>query len=305
MSRDRSPETAAVHGILLVDKPEGLSSAAVVARVKHELGQRKVGHLGTLDPFATGLLPICVGEGTKLAQFLAADAKRYVGEIALGTVTDTLDRTGTVVERRSVPPLAPGAVARAVATLRGPIMQTPPMYSALKRDGVPLYRLARAGQEIARAPRPVQVTAFDVAVIAPDRLAFAVDCSKGTYVRVLAHDLGAALGTGAHLHSLRRTGFGPFRIDDAVPLDRLGRLAEAGALPLLSPSAAMTGYRAIVADAPLIAAIRHGRQYALRVLGAPRAVSEVVRIESADGALIAVAEAAGEEGWRLARVMAS
>ncbi len=305
MSGARTGTATAVHGILLVDKPSGLTSAAVVARVKRALGQAKVGHLGTLDPFATGLLPICIGEGTKLAQFLAADAKRYVGEIALGSVTDTLDRTGTVLERRPVPALAATSVAQAVATLRGPIMQTPPMYSALKRDGVPLYRLARAGQEIARAPRPVQVTAFDVAVIAPDRLAFAVACSKGTYVRVLAQDLGVALGTGAHLHALRRTGFGPFGIAAAIPLDRLEALARSDAVPLLSPSAAMTAYRAIVADAALIAAIRQGRQYALRALGAPRAASEVVRIESADGALIAVAEAAGGEGWRLARVMAS
>jgi tRNA pseudouridine55 synthase len=291
-----------LDGILLVDKPEGLTSAAVVARVKRAVKQ-KVGHLGTLDPFATGLLPICIGEGTKLAQFLAADSKRYVGEIVLGTTTDTLDRTGAVVESRPVPPIAPATLAGAVATLRGAIMQTPPMYSALKRSGVPLYRLARAGQDVERPARPVHITAFDVAVIAADRLVFAVACSKGTYVRVLAHDLGAALGTGAHLASLRRTAFGPFTLADAVPLARVEELAAGGGLPLLSPSAAMIGYRAIVADAPLITAIRHGRQHALCALGVPRASDEVVRIESADGVLIAVA-AAGDEGWRLARVMA-
>ena len=177
------------------------------------------------------------------------------------------------------------------------------MYSALKREGVPLYRLARAGQEIERAPRPVHVARFDVAIVGRDRLAFAVDCSKGTYVRVLAQDLGAALGTGAHLASLRRTGFGPFALADAVPLEDVGERAAASALPLLSPSAAMTGYRAIVADAALIAAIRHGRQHALQALGSPRAAAEVVRIESAEGTLIAVAEAADAASWRLARVM--
>ncbi len=295
---------AAVHGILLVDKPEGVTSAAVVARVKRALRQPKVGHLGTLDPFATGLLPICVGEGTKLAQFLAADAKRYVGEIVLGATTDTLDRTGTVLEHRAVPALVPVDVARAAASLRGSLMQTPPMYSAVKRAGVPLYRLARAGQEVERTPRQVHVTTFDVAIVAPDRLLFAVECSKGTYVRVLAQDLGGALGTGAHLGTLRRTGFGPFALADAVPLARVVELAAAGDVPLLSLSAAMAGYRAIVADAPLIAAIRHGRQQALAALGAPRATSEIVRIENAEGALIAVAEAAGEGGWRLARVIA-
>lgn len=291
------------HGILLVDKPEGLTSAAVVARVKRTLRQSKVGHLGTLDPFATGLLPICLGEGTKLAQFLAADAKRYVGEMVLGVTTDTLDRTGAVVERRAVPRLVPASVAAAVGRFRGALLQVPPMYSAVKRAGVPLYRLARAGQEIERAPRPVHVERFDVAIVASDRLAFAVDCSKGTYVRVLAHDLGAVLGTGAHLASLRRTGFGPFAITDAVPLADVGERAAAGALPLLSPSAAMTAYRAIVADDELIVAIRHGRQHALRALGSPRAAAEVVRIESAEGALIAVAEAADAARWRLARVM--
>ncbi len=300
MSGQTQP-SAALDGILLVDKPEGLTSAAVVARVKRAV-KHKVGHLGTLDPFATGLLPICVGEGTKIAQFLAADSKRYVGEIVLGTTTDTLDRTGAVLESRPVPPIAPSMLATAVAPLRGAIMQTPPMYSALKRAGVPLYRLARAGHDVERAARPVHVTTFDVALIAADRLAFAIDCSKGTYVRVLAHDLGTALGTGAHLASLRRTVFGPFTLTDAVPLADVEELAARGALPLLSPSAAMTGYRAVVVDAPLIVAIRHGRQHALSALGAPRASGEVVRIESADGVLIAIA-AAADDGWRLARVM--
>jgi tRNA pseudouridine55 synthase len=297
-----------MHGILLVDKPEGLTSAAVVARVKRALRPAKaakVGHLGTLDPFATGLLPVCLGEATKLAQFLAAESKRYVGEIVLGVATDTLDRTGAVVETRPLPVLTPEAIAAALGGLRGSILQTPPMYSALKQGGVPLYRLARQGQEVERPARAVDVTAFDVALTAPGRLAFAVACSKGTYVRVLAQDLGTALGTVAHLGALRRTEFGPFGLGEAVPLDRVDDLARDGMLPVVSLSAAMMRYRAVVADAGLITAIRHGRQQALRVLGAPRAAAEVVRIESADGVLVAVAEAAGEGGWRLARVMAS
>jgi tRNA pseudouridine55 synthase len=295
----------ALHGILLVDKPAGLTSAAVVARVKRTLGRRKVGHLGTLDPFATGLLPVCLDEGTKVAQFLAGGDKRYVGEIVLGVATDTLDCTGTVVATRPVPRLEPARVAAAVAALRGDLMQIPPMYSALKRDGVPLYRLARAGREVARAPRRVHVARFEVAELAPDRLAFAVTCSKGTYVRVLAHDLGVALGTGAHLGALRRTAFGAFELSAAVTLDRLAEAAGAGTLPLVSPSAALAGYRAVVIDPATINAIRHGRQHGLRVLGAPRAASEVVRLESAAGELIAVAEATAEPAvWRLARVLA-
>jgi len=146
-----------LHGLLLVDKPAGMTSAAVVARVKRVLAQRKVGHLGTLDPFATGLLPICLGEGTKIAPFLAENEKRYVGDIALGTTTDTLDLTGAVLETRPVPRLSTRDIETAVARLRGDILQTPPMYSALKREGVPLYRLARAGRTIERAPRPVRI----------------------------------------------------------------------------------------------------------------------------------------------------
>jgi len=295
----------ALHGILLVDKPPGLTSAAVVARVKRTLGCRKVGHLGTLDPFATGLLPVCLDEGTKVAQFLVGGDKRYVGEIVLGVTTDTLDCTGTVVATGPVPRFEPVRVAAAVAALSGDLMQTPPMYSALKRDGVPLYRLARAGHEVVRAPRRVHVARFEVAQLAPDRLAFAVTCSKGTYVRVLAHDLGVALGSGAHLKALRRTAFGAFELGAAVALEQLAEAAAAGVLPLLSPSAALAGYRAVVADRVTIDAIRHGRQRGLCALGVPRAASEVVRIESAAGELVAVAEATADPAlWRLARVLA-
>jgi tRNA pseudouridine55 synthase len=297
---ERRPE---LHGLLLVDKPAGLTSAAVVARVKRVLGQRKVGHLGTLDPFATGLLPVCLGEGTKIAPFLAEDEKRYVGEIVLGVVTDTLDLTGAVLETHHVPPITPRDLAAAVARLRGDVLQTPPMYSALKRDGVPLYRLARAGHTVERAPRPVRITRFDVAIVARDRLRFAVTCSKGTYVRVLAHDLGAALGVGGHLASLRRTANGPFTVAAAVPLDDLADAAAAGLLPLLSPSEALAGLRAVVADERTIGSIRRGQQWALTALGRPRGAGEIVRIANSGGHLVAIA-AAGADGetWQLARV---
>jgi tRNA pseudouridine55 synthase len=297
---------AELHGLLLVDKPEGLTSAGVVARVKRTLGQRKVGHLGTLDPFATGLLPVCLGEGTKIAPFLADDEKRYVGEIALGIATDTLDRTGTVVETCVVPALAPAAIAEAVARLRGDILQTPPMYSALKRDGVPLYRLARAGQTIERAPRPVRISRFAVAQVASDRLRFAVTCSKGTYVRVLAQDLGALLGTVAHLHALRRTGSGSFEVRDAIGLDDLARRADAGVPPpVLAPSVALAGLRAVVADERTIGHIRRGQQRALGALGAPRGGEAYVRIASAEGDLVAIAAATADgTAWQLARVWA-
>lgn len=298
--RDRGRE---LHGLLLVDKPEGLTSAAVVARVKHTLGQRKVGHLGTLDPFATGLLPVCIGEGTKIAPFLADDEKRYVGDIALGTITDTFDRTGTIIEVRSVPPLSSARLAVALGSLRGDILQTPPMYSALKRDGVPLYRLARAGKTIERTPRPVRISRFDVARTAPDRLRFVVTCSRGTYVRVLAHDLGQALGTGAHLETLRRIACGPFEVTAAVCLDDLEQAAAEDRLPLLTPSAALAGLRAVVADERTIGSIRRGQQQALGALGRPRAGGEIVRVASREGELVAIAAATADgAAWQLARV---
>ncbi|MCC6767185.1 MAG: tRNA pseudouridine(55) synthase TruB [Deltaproteobacteria bacterium] len=293
-----------LHGLLLVDKPEGVTSASVVAFVKRTLRQRKVGHLGTLDPFATGLLPICIGEGTKIAAFLADDEKRYVGEIALGTATDTLDRTGAVLEERPLPPLTTADLAAAVAGLRGEILQTPPMYSALKRDGVPLYRLARAGQTVERAPRPVRIAAFDVAWLAADRLAFAVTCSRGTYVRVLAQDLGRALGTAAHLAALRRTRCGPFDVRDAVRLDDLARVAAEGALALVTPSEALGTLRAVEVDSRTIVSIRRGQQRVLGTLGPPRGAGEVVRLASARGELVAIATATSDGSrWQLARVM--
>ncbi len=301
-SREHGPE---LHGLLLVDKPEGLTSAAVVARVKRILAQRKVGHLGTLDPFATGLLPVCIGEGTKIAPFLADDVKRYVGEIVLGVATDTLDRTGVVVDEQAVPPWRTVPLADVLARFRGDIRQTPPMYSALKRGGVPLYRLARAGQNVEREARPVRITAFDVAWIGPDRLRFAVTCSRGTYIRVLASDLGNALGTCAHLHTLRRTACGAFDLTAAVSLDDLEHAAAEGRLPLVKPAAALAELRAVVVDERTSLSIRRGQQWALERLGPPEAVSETVRVADRAGSLIAIVTATAEGAWQLARVFAA
>lgn len=216
------------HGILLVDKPAGLTSAAVVARVKRVLGGVKVGHLGTLDPFATGLLPICLGEGTKLAPFVQDATKRYVGEIVLGVETDTLDGTGAVVATHPVGALGPADLARARAALTGEIMQVPPMYSALKHEGKPLYRLAREGREVERDAREVTIHSLVLESWQPPRLIFRVECSKGTYVRTLAEDLAKALGSCAHLESLRRLSVTPFDPDAMVTLEVLEAAGVAG-----------------------------------------------------------------------------
>src|SRR6185295_5405106 len=204
-----------VTGILLVDKPEGMSSAGVIRALKPCLAGSKVGHLGTLDPFASGLLPLCLGEATKVARYLLHESKAYTGTIRLGVATDTLDRTGTCIEQAALPPLDQPAVAAVAARFTGRLQQVPPMYSALKREGVPLYKLARRGVEVERAPRQIEIARLDLRLRDAERIDFTVACSKGTYVRVLAADVGAALGTVAHLEDLRRTQVGSFRIEDA------------------------------------------------------------------------------------------
>src|SRR6185295_6016331 len=170
--------------------PEGVTSAGAIRRLKARLGRTKVGHLGTLDPFASGLLPLCLGEATKVARYLLVERKAYAGTIRLGQATDTLDRTGQVVDTADVPALDAGAVTAVAAQFTGPQRQVPPMYSALKRDGVPLYELARRGLEVERTPRDIDIFRLDLTLQDRDQVDFTLACSKGTYVRVLAADIG-------------------------------------------------------------------------------------------------------------------
>ena len=200
-----------MNGLLLIDKPAGLTSAEVVRRVKRRV-RVKVGHLGTLDPFATGLLPLCLGEATKIAQFLNTADKRYEGVIQLGWATDTGDCTGRQTASAAVSDRAAADLDAVARRFTGEILQKPPMYSAIKRDGVPLYRFARQGLEVERTPRPVRIAHLGLESVGSGRLRFVLACSKGTYVRVLAEEIGAALGTAAHLDALRRTSFGSFDI---------------------------------------------------------------------------------------------
>src|SRR5262245_41984861 len=208
-----------MDGVLVVDKPGGLTSAEVVARVKQALGAEKVGHTGTLDPMATGVLPLAIGEATKLAPFLLADDKESEGELELGVTTDTLDAEGTVLERRPAGDLDEAALRGAFAALSGDLLQVPPMHSALRHGGRRLYELAREGVEVDRTARPVTVRRFDLLAFTPPRARFHVDCSKGTYVRALVRDVGSVLGCGAILTALRRTRAGRFRLADAVALE--------------------------------------------------------------------------------------
>lgn len=209
-----------MNGLLLINKPYGLTSFEVVRRVKRALRVKKVGHLGTLDPFATGLLPLALGEATKLTQFLLEEPKTYLATAKLGEETDTQDLTGRVVGRTDNLP-APEAIYQAAAALVGEIEQTPPAYSAVHHQGERLYRLARKGLEVAVPPRRVVVFRLAIREVHLPLVTFEVECGKGTYVRTLAHDLGRALGCGAHLVALTRLAVGPFRLDTALSLEQV------------------------------------------------------------------------------------
>ncbi len=293
-------------GVLLVDKPEGMTSAGVIRALKPRLGRIKVGHLGTLDPFASGLLPLCLGEATKVARYLLVEHKAYEGTIRLGTATDTLDRTGTPIDTAPVPALAQAALDAVAARFTGRQQQVPPMYSALKRDGVPLYELARRGLEVERAPREVTIERLELVLRAADRIDFRVACSKGTYVRVLAADVGRALETRAHLERLRRTRVGAFRVEDATAVDVLLALAPAAALPVLAVREALAGYPAVAAPPDALERLRRGQQAPLARLPAPRAAGETALLLDPAGDVAAIIEAAGARpAWRLVRLLRS
>jgi tRNA pseudouridine55 synthase len=207
-----------ISGILVVDKEEGPTSRRAVNQARRALGERKAGHLGTLDPFATGVLPVCLGKATRLARFLTGGEKTYEGTIRLGAASDTLDRTGTILQERDVPPgLDLESLTPFLEKLSGEIDQVPPMYSAVQVDGQRLYRLARKGIEVERKPRRVTIHRFEIISIDLPLAVFRVRCSPGTYIRSLVHDLGQALGCGALLHELRRTAAAPFTLEQSVP----------------------------------------------------------------------------------------
>ena len=219
----------AVDGIVLLDKPPGLSSTQALQRVRRALQAEKAGHAGTLDPMATGMLPLCFGQATKACGELLGQRKAYRATILLGASTDTGDAEGQVVERCEVPAdLSPGAIEAALAGLRGAQLQVPPMYSALKRDGRPLYELARRGETVERSPRPITIDRLELVAMTEGGLEIEVTCSKGTYVRVLAADIAARLGTLGHLGALRRVRVEPFAAESMVTLDRIEADVETG-----------------------------------------------------------------------------
>jgi tRNA pseudouridine55 synthase len=262
-----------MDGALIIDKPAGITSHDVVAKVRKIIGARRVGHTGTLDPFATGVLVILVGRATRLAQFLSGQEKEYEAVIRFGYSTDTGDVTGSLISsspRQSTATLQPDRIDCAVASLRGEIQQTPPMYSAKKVGGRKLYEFARRGEHVERQPVRIKVGEFEVMPIDADVLRTREDgtcdlkvrvvCSAGTYVRVLAEDLGRELGVGAHLAELRRTRAGRFKIANAITLERLAEVVESSTIEsaMRSPDAALADFPAVALDAEAALRTRNG-----------------------------------------------
>lgn len=242
-----------MFGILLIDKPEGISSHDVVNRIRRRFQTRRVGHAGTLDPLATGALVVAVGPATRFLQYLPLEPKEYFGTIAFGVSTTTLDREGEVVRQRPVPDNLGALLEVALPRFLGIIEQVPPMYSAIKKDGKPLYELARLGKQVERRPRRVHIDTFEIVGLHGHEASFRVVCSGGTYVRTLADDLGEALGCGAHLSSLRRTRVGRFHIGSAVSLE------GASPIELIPLAEALAPMPMVQLSAPQVADARMGR----------------------------------------------
>ncbi len=272
MARNRLKKGRDVSGILLLDKPAGMTSNAVLQRVKRLFFARKAGHTGSLDPIATGLLPICLGEATKVSAYQLNADKGYQVTIKLGQTTTTGDIEGDVVQRRQVPELTSTQLEPVFARFIGEISQIPPMYSALKKDGQPLYKLARQGIEVERKPRLITVFSIKELALRDDEIDLEVICSKGTYIRTLAEDIGEVLGCGGHVKVLRRILSGMFDINAAVSVERLEKIrnqASAEALDelLLPMDTAVQDFPVVSLNTDMAFYVRQGQ--AVRVPQAP------------------------------------
>ena len=300
---------AELSGVVVVNKPSGPTSFDVVRRVKGLFKTRRCGHTGTLDPTATGVLPICIGDATKVAGYVSDGEKEYDAVVRFGETTDTQDAAGKVLETKPFDGVTEARVVEELRSFVGLVTQLPPMYSARKVDGKRLYESAREGVEVERESRTVhieeaRVTFFDL----PDAGVF-VRCSKGTYLRTLAHDLGARLGCGAHLHQLRRVRVGPFGIDEAVGLDTLMAAARSGDLEkyLLPLARALDGLAELRLDPAIARRVAHGHAPGpsdlTRLRAPPYPRGRKVRLTDSSGAVLAVAESDGVGTLKLLRVL--
>jgi len=277
-ARTERPPRERVDGVVLLDKPSGLSSNAALQKVRRLYNAAKGGHTGTLDPLASGLLPLCLGEATKFSQTLLDADKAYIARVRLGETTDTGDAEGEVQLRRPVS-VELAQIEAVLLRFSGEITQIPPMYSALKRDGKPLYEYARAGVTLERTPRQVRIHEISVSDFDGRDFDLSVACSKGTYIRTLAEDIGEALGCGAHLVALRRTRIGSFNIEDAVPLQVLED-AQTRAVALASADLLVRNLPAVELDEVAAGAFNHGQSVQL-----PSGGEGLVRVFAAGGFL--------------------
>jgi len=288
-----------VTGILLLDKPQGITSNRALQIAKRLFRADKAGHSGSLDPLATGLLPVCFGEATKIAGYLLGSRKAYEAECKLGVSTNTDDAEGTVTSEREVPPLDDESICAQLAKLTGRITQIPPVYSALKQQGVALYKRARRGEQVSAPPREVEVHRLELLTRLDDnRLRLHIECGSGTYIRSLVRDLGEALGCGAYLTALRRLWVEPFKSPRMHTLDQLESLqAERGAVGLdeclLPIEAGLANWPVLPAASSALDALAHGQRIATDTTPGR------YRVHAADGQLLALVETDGREAWVL------
>ncbi len=284
-----------MNGVLIVDKPGGWTSHDVVQKVRGILREKKIGHTGTLDPLATGVLVLCIGKATRIIRYLESDDKEYTAELMLGTITETQDSEGRVLEKRAYAIPTAERVKEVLDQFRGTVFQRPPAYSALKVSGVPSYRLARAGTLTEHEERSVTIHAIELLGYHDPLVRFSVACSKGTYVRTLSADIGERLGPGAHLTALVRTRAGRFRLEEAHSLDRVVQAAAADQTSsiMLSLRDALATLPEVAVDGPDAARVVHGNAIPLPASHSPRDLPRRVRIAKQDGTLVAVARLHG------------
>jgi tRNA pseudouridine55 synthase len=279
-------------GFLNIDKPAGMTSHAVVAQARRGLAVKKVGHAGTLDPLATGVLVLCLGAATRLSEYVMHQTKQYRAQIHLGITTTTYDAEGEVLAERDAAHVTLADVIEKAAQFVGQIQQIPPMYSAIKQEGRKLYQLARAGEMVVLEPRTVQIDVLTVVDWAPPVVTLDITCSAGTYIRSLAHDLGAALGTGGYLAGLTRTASGSFLLADAIPLDNL-LAAPRWQDWLIGPRAALPHLPVITVDSAAAARLAHGQM----VMDAGAGAGLIAQAYDDQERLIAIVQGDGD-GWQ-------
>jgi tRNA pseudouridine55 synthase len=299
-----------LDGILNINKPRGKTSFRVVALIRRWSGERHVGHAGTLDPDATGVLPVCLGRGTRIIEYLMDSTKAYRARIELGTATDTHDSSGKIVRQGDTKDINRDTVVKALEKFRGQISQTPPMFSALKHEGQPLYKLAREGISVARKARKVTIHRLEPVYWKKPVVTVDIECSKGTYVRSLAHDLGEYLGCGAHLQSLVRTRCGIFSIEDSASLTEIQRAFRNGKWQeYLHPIDSVLGdFPAVVIDSEAEEDFKNGKrlmpsQYIIESAGTDEK-SRYGRAYASDGRFVGILQRTAEEGvWQPKKVM--